>query len=55
MVMDVFQELTQNKVDGIVVDGCSAPNPAMPLSSLAKTMAWFSTHIIEMIVLAKRP
>ena len=43
MVMDVFQELTQNKVDGIVIDGCSAPNPAMPLSSLAKTMAWFST------------
>ena len=27
MVMDVFQELTQNKVDGIVIDGCSAPNP----------------------------
>ena len=31
MVMDVFQELTQNKVDGITIDGCSAPNPAIPL------------------------
>ncbi len=43
MVMDVFQELTQNKVDGIVIDGCSAPNPAMPLYSLAKAMSWFAT------------
>ena len=31
LVMDVFQELTQNKVDGIAIDGCSAPNPAMTL------------------------
>ena len=43
LVMDVFQELTENKVDGIVVDGCSAPNPAMPLYSLAKAMSWFAT------------
>ena len=43
MVMDVFQELTQNKVDGVVIDGCSAPNPAMPLYSLAKAMSWFAT------------
>ena len=43
MVMDVFQELTQNKVDGIAIDGCSAPNPAMPLYSLAKAMSWFAT------------
>jgi L-asparaginase II len=43
MVMDVFQELTQNKVDGIVIDGCSAPNPAIPLYSLAKAMSWFAT------------
>ena len=43
MVMDVFQELTQNKVDGIVMDGCSAPNPAIPLYSLAKAMSWFAT------------
>ena len=43
MVMEVFQELTQNKVDGIVIDGCSAPNPAMPLYSLAKAMSWFAT------------
>jgi len=43
MVMDVFQELTQNKVDGIVIDGCSAPNPAMALYSLAKAMSWFAT------------
>ena len=43
MVMDVFQELTQNKVHGIVIDGCSAPNPAMPLYSLAKAMSWFAT------------
>jgi len=39
MVMDVFQELTQNKVDGITIDGCSAPNPAIPLYSLAKAMS----------------
>ena len=43
MVMDVFQELTQNKVDGITIDGCSAPNPAIPLYSLAKVMSWFAT------------
>ena len=43
LVMDVFQELTENKVDGIVIDGCSAPNPAMPLYSLAKAMSWFAT------------
>jgi len=43
MVMDVFQELTQNKVDGITIDGCSAPNPAIPLYSLAKAMSWFAT------------
>ena len=43
MVMDVFQELTQNKVDGITIDGCSAPNPAIPLHSLAKAMSWFAT------------
>jgi len=43
LVMDVFQELTQNKVDGIAIDGCSAPNPAMPLYSLAKAMSWFAT------------
>ena len=43
MVMDVFQELTQNKVDGITIDGCSAPNPAIPLYSLARAMSWFST------------
>tara|TARA_Y100000996_G_scaffold214824_1_gene168618 strand:- start:164 stop:664 length:501 start_codon:yes stop_codon:yes gene_type:complete len=41
--MDVFQELTQNKVDGITIDGCSAPNPAIPLYSLAKVMSWFAT------------
>ena len=43
MVVDVFQELTQNKVDGITIDGCSAPNPAIPLYSLAKAMSWFAT------------
>ena len=43
MVMDVFQELTQNKVDGITIDGCSSPNPAIPLYSLAKVMSWFAT------------
>ena len=43
LVMDVFQELTENKVDGLVIDGCSAPNPAMPLYSLAKAMSWFAT------------
>ena len=43
LVMDVFQELTENKVDGFVIDGCSAPNPAMPLYSLAKAMSWFAT------------
>ena len=43
MVMEVFQELTQNKVDGITIDGCSAPNPAIPLYSLAKAMSWFAT------------
>ena len=43
MVMDVFQELTQNKVDGITIDGCSAPNPAIPLYSLARAMSWFAT------------
>ena len=43
LVMDVFQELTENKVDGIVIDGCSAPNPAMPLYSLAKARSWFAT------------
>ena len=43
LVMDIFQELTENKVDGIVIDGCSAPNPAMPLYSLGKAMSWFAT------------
>ena len=43
LVMDVFQELTENKVDGIVIDGCSAPNPAVPLYSLAKAMSSFAT------------
>jgi len=43
MVRQVFEEVTGGPVAGLAIDGCSAPNFAVPLRGLATAMARFAT------------
>jgi L-asparaginase II len=43
MVRRVFEELTGGPVAGVAIDGCSAPNFAVPLRGLATAMARIAT------------
>lgn len=42
-VMAAFEEVSGETSPGCAIDGCSAPNPAMTMTGLARAMAWFAT------------
>jgi len=42
-VLEAFEAVTGETSPGCCIDGCSAPNPAVTMTGLARAMAWFAT------------
>jgi len=42
-MLEAFETVTGETSPGSCIDGCSAPNPAVTMTGLARAMAWFAT------------